>query len=527
MTINPLFLTLDDLMLSYQVALKRTFWATALGLLAVFILQTEHPGMEVVAACYALGAISLLPLWLWINRRVTGLPIVPAIAMLDLVFVVLPVLNFRTSVSSYSNSAHLAALAAQALFLIVMTAVWYKIASRPAPFPKRALMLDPRKGHNGFYQKAAVAIMLVVLIYQMAENANLVYEFILSKIGFGWRNPIVSVITLMSLVGSFVLCLSIGQRSLSPMMMGLSIALIAATMLVNAVSLILANLTNQFFACLAGYILGRGRIPWVGLAIFLFTINLLHLGKWEMRHKYWEIFDGTQRALTIVDYPSFYAEWMGHGFDHLTGTAPVRDKEDRTNLLERSAVVQIVLYAQRHVPDNAPYLMGATYTVIPELLIPRILHPNKPRSHEGQVILNVRLGMQTLSQTQTTYIAWGMLAEAYANFGWPGVILLGVILGWTFGKITALSALAPLASYRFAIASIFFLLALNCTQAVASIVVTTVFQTVIVASFLCLIVMSKQEHKLSRKPEELSEEEQEPFYLDANQPEPALSHTTG
>lgn len=505
---NHLFITVDDLMSSYRKALQRTFWLVAVLTIGTFFYTASHPAMEVRFACFGVALFALLPFWLWCTRRVVGLPIIPGLALIDLIFIVLPILDYRATVREYSPGAHLATLFAQWLFLGVMTAAWYRIASRPAPLPRRILMLDPRKGTSGFYQQCALLILLVVNVYLVLDNSGFIYRHVYMRIGGGWRNPVNSVISILSFLATFVLSLSLGQRALSTFMSILSVTLISTSMLLASSNLILNTITVQFCAWLGGFVLGRGRIPWVALLIFLSVVNVLHIGKWEMRRKYWEIFDGVSRPLTLVDYPSFYAEWMGHGIAGLNRPAN-QERSDRTNILERTSSADMLLYAQRYVPAHHPFLYGRTYAVIPELLIPRILHPNKPRAHQGQVILNVELGRQTLNQTMTTYIAWGMLAESWANFGWLGPVLLGLFLGGLGGYISSISAYAPLASYRFAVATICCLLGLNSTQNVASIIFTTFFQAIIVISALCLLVMGMRPSSLLEQdqPGELPEEE--------------------
>ncbi|HEY9156294.1 MAG TPA: hypothetical protein VIM69_14270, partial [Opitutaceae bacterium] len=49
--------------------------------------------------------------------------------------------------------------------------------------------------------------------------------------------------------------------------------------------------------------------------------------------------------------------------------------------------------------------------------------------------------------TQTTTIGFGMLTEAYANFGWFGVVGIGTALAFFIKKIQCLARESPLFSY--------------------------------------------------------------------------------
>ena len=129
---------------------------------------------------------------------------------------------------------------------------------------------------------------------------------------------------------------------------------------------------------------------------------------------------------------------------------------------------------------------------MPKLLIPRILWPQKPRSHEGQVLLNVHFGRQRLQDTFTTYIAWGLLAEAYANFGavW-GALICGAVLGGVAGRIEGWVRHFPLTSLQ---TFFFLIIAVNfglSFEMVASVWITSVFQMVM-ALLICVVPFAER-----------------------------------
>jgi hypothetical protein len=123
---------------------------------------------------------------------------------------------------------------------------------------------------------------------------------------------------------------------------------------------------------------------------------------------------------------------------------------------------------QRHSPSPKPFLMGASYAVIPELLVPRFLNPDKPRSLQGQYILCVYYGLQTWATVKKTGIGFGLPAEAYANFGYFGLAGLAILEGLLHGWVTRASYGAPAMSLRSFIAFLFLGLAMNleCSMAV-------------------------------------------------------------
>ena len=110
-----------------------------------------------------------------------------------------------------------------------------------------------------------------------------------------------------------------------------------------------------------------------------------------------------------------------------------------------------------------------------------ILWPDKPRSHEGQVLLNVHFGRQDLSSTFETYIAWGLLPEAFGNFGpVAGSAALGAFLGLFFACIDRVTARKLLVSMEGFLSLTLMISLMNSFEMVASVFITSTFQAFVV-----------------------------------------------
>jgi hypothetical protein len=100
---------------------------------------------------------------------------------------------------------------------------------------------------------------------------------------------------------------------------------------------------------------------------------------------------------------------------------------------------------RRATPNYIPYLEGGTYALLPAMVVPRFLEPGKIESQAGLNLLSVRYGLQYVDSTSATTIGWGLVAEAYANFGSDGVIVVGLLFGAISGFLMRLSTgAAPL-----------------------------------------------------------------------------------
>jgi hypothetical protein len=223
-------------------------------------------------------------------------------------------------------------------------------------------------------------------------------------------------------------------------------------------------------------------------------LAFLNLGKFEMRGLYWHREDEVIEPTTLLNMPERYAQWAEASWTILTATEETTNsfweaqqrqiKAPETSgqsLLLRVNNLQNILYVIDQLDAGVVEpLRGQTYTMIPALLVPRILWPGKPRTHEGQVLLNVHFGRQSRDSTFVTYIAWGLLAEAYGNFGpLMGSLGVGFILGWLFGLLEKKSSVKPLLSLEGFLVFIIFVSAADSFEMVSTVLVTATFQALV------------------------------------------------
>ncbi len=221
-------------------------------------------------------------------------------------------------------------------------------------------------------------------------------------------------------------------------------------------------------------------------------LGFLSFGKFEMRDRYWTHDIDYVPMATLGELPSRYSEWALASIDVLAAEASnthlsEKNLKKENSLLSRVNNLQNLLFViDAEDEQKITPLYGATYTLIPPLLIPRIFWPDKPRSHEGQVLLNVHFDRQDLISSYRTYIAWGLLPEAVGNFGAVfGASFLGLVLGTFIAWIENRTVNLPVLSLEgFLVFTIFLNMAAS-FEMVASVLITSIFQSLVPVALAC------------------------------------------
>jgi len=150
------------------------------------------------------------------------------------------------------------------------------------------------------------------------------------------------------------------------------------------------------------------------------------------------------QGYSIQNVPSLVTTWFGTGVASLTeGT-----DSDQHSIATRASQLTVLLLAEEQSPGNIPFLDGQTYANFPKMLIPRFLSPDKITSQTNLNLLSVRYGLQAAEDVRNTTIAWNLVPEAYANFGYLGVLFAGLAFGLLTGLLTWIVADAPPISLR-------------------------------------------------------------------------------
>jgi hypothetical protein len=231
------------------------------------------------------------------------------------------------------------------------------------------------------------------------------------------------------------------------------------------------------------------------LAIVIAMTTVLHYGKYDMRIVYWPSrYSSTGTPITLAQAPAFFVEWFERGFDNMIYGAKNDFAVDRIG-----SMVPLLMLVQRLTPSQVPYLEGETYAYVPRLLVPRFIDPDKPSKQATLWLLNVRYGLRSDEQEDETSIGWGILTEAYANFGYVGIVGVALLFGIGCGWIQAKSDGAPILSLP-ALAAIVVMLRLTDMEQDMTGLASSMFQGLVVVWALCLFVrlISNRQNRVAR-----------------------------
>lgn len=467
-----------------QKQLLRVFWLVALGLVIYELFMVKNtPALSKLGAVI-ITAAALWPSYLWCSGRAKGMPIFPFFALTHVWTYGLPLVTQHPTVLTYSPENHLFASLTVAGYLILGTSVWFSSVKSPPRTPKYYRLLANKKGDAFFLLIILAGVFFNVSIYGHWEW--------LSYLSGGLFTAVRSGVLGLNALATFVLSYKLGNQELSKTQGILFVFLVVAYMVTNSLGFLLFGAAGAFLLAVVAFTISSKRVPIIIIVIFFLCFSLLHYGKGTMRAKYW---NNSGVALQPWEYPTRYTEWIGYSLEYMNKEnqpAEFKNKQEKkASFFERASVMQILLLAQKKSPDPIPYLYGQTYSILPQLVVPRILNPNKIWALEGTSLLNIHYKIQTREETLVTTIGWGLLAESYANFGLVGCGGLAIVLGTVYGKATRWSINAPILSVQSLFSVMMMSFAFQ-SESTAGEIVAGLSQSTTVLIGIALFLMQKQ-----------------------------------
>jgi hypothetical protein len=367
-----------------------------------------------------------MPALLWARRASFEFPVFEVFMLTGIQLYALPLLNGQGEFETYSESVVTQSAAAVLFFQIV--AISTHAATRG--YPRRTPFWTKEVVSHDIGKYLGYGLILTTIFTGIESFTSIIPSDI--------DGPMRAVFYGIGIISTFVQGRRWGQGDLlyqEKIVFAINIVL---QVIFNFATLYLIVGISILVLSLLGYVSSSKRLPLVLIVIVLPVIAVLHNGKTAMREKYWE---STSPTPDLINLPAFFTEWIQDGLDYHP------KKGIAGKLIERTSLFQMICLVVDNTPDRLPYLDGLTYGQIPGQFVPRFFWAEKPAGHISTYTLSIYYGLQRPEDTQKTTIAFGLLAEAYANFGFYGVGLFAAVFAFCLKKYGLWAAQSPMLSY--------------------------------------------------------------------------------
>lgn len=442
--------------------------------LGMFLTDT----IEEMFAYLLVALVSTVPIAWWIWNSGAGIPIFPSLSILYFIYYAVPIL--RKNVADFGPSEILSAATTVVLFLTAATLSWWGLLAGSA---RRQHSNAPKLISGSALERIMFFGLVLGVFYYVALYTGSLY----------WLGPAFGVFRSLMLTTATAACFILGHARAQGSLRGRNWVFAATGLglmvLFSWVSLFLVSGMTYCLAAVFGYVITSRRVPWIFLSAALVVILIFHAGKESIRDKYWSVGNTNYGAeISVTKMPALMAEWVGAGLTQIVSPEPYNSVIDRASLLN------LLLRVQRLTPDYLPPLDGKSYAFLPQMLVPRFIDPDKITSQEAMRLLNVYFGFQTVRETEATAVGWGLIAEAYANFGRLGVIGVALLFGVLCGSFERWSVGAPLLSLPSLVAVIAMIQMFNLEFDAAGLL-TALFQSVAVIAIVYWVFGLLSKHR--------------------------------
>lgn len=377
--------------------------------------------------------LAVLPSLLWARRGGENLPAFEVVILMTANTYAFPLLNGHVQLNNYDSSTITTTANLVLLYQIIAISAYLLVKGRPirsAAFQKEVLTRDLQK-YVGYGLLLSTGYTLVSIYYGnlIPSEINTVLRAVCMGIG---------------LVTTFAQSRRWGHGLLTRQEKTTLVVLVSAQAVMQFSTLFLVQGISIILVGLVGFVSGAKRIPLAATLIVFGVAAILHNGKSTMRARYWTA-TGGQHSLEVQQLPAFFSEWIQAGLSGADEQGAEREMTKK--LLDRTSLFHMLCMVTDLTPDRLPFLNGETYAQVPGQFVPRFFWPNKPHAHISTDTLAIYYGLQDETTVRNATIGFGLVAEAYANFGFFGVGTLAFILGAFYKRVHTATAESPLLSY--------------------------------------------------------------------------------
>ncbi|MHB8216516.1 MAG: hypothetical protein ACYDDS_10595 [Candidatus Sulfotelmatobacter sp.] len=172
----------------------------------------------------------------------------------------------------------------------------------------------------------------------------------------------------------------------------------------------------------------KRKLPWPIITAVACLILFLQPGKGVIRREMSRGEVGVGMTDAVVRWVDVSISSWG---DVFSGRAPLDEQLSATS--SRSSLLTMTGLILEKTPETVPYQLGTSYPLLIKNLIPRVLWPDKPSVNLANQFFQVEYGLTDRQSLTSVSIACGFEAEGYMNFGWIGILAVGVVVGFAVG----------------------------------------------------------------------------------------------
>ncbi len=407
-------------------------WPIYLLLVAAYAVvfhfwQFEPVPKGVYGLSILLFALSLVPLAIWYRSGNKGMPIFEGICLSISfaysvpIYLVPPTLIIRSEEQTILWPDISAAVILTASGVMALMCGFYFSRNLFRAIP---LQLDlPITGEQQF-KFAGFAIMGGFIFKWLAEHfSNPTFSMILTVLGH------------QAEIGMILLAYLVYQQRNPPISQ--RILLYGGVAIGTVLGLCTGMLSNALAPLLFVLIVRwhvRRKFPIVMVLFagaFLFIFNP---AKVEYRDRVW--FGDDANDNTIQKLGVWYQAVENSMFSRNQQSSDTTDDSGFEMTMRRIDLLRKFAWVHSMTPSEVPYFEGKTYIGFFYSFVPRILWPEKPSANYATDMVDFSYKFRSPDDPhQNTKIGVGLIAEAYANYGWIGVPIIMAIQGMVFSLL--------------------------------------------------------------------------------------------
>ncbi len=395
---------------------------------AVLLLILALSSSQAITLAQLVGASLLLFIAIraylsWANTKSTKIPVWALVCFVHFIYYGLAIFSAaRTSPSSFDNGANLEDSTLTSAMLVGIAGLLAMALGR-----KAVLSLGSARG-------ARLRLIDIGGVTPLRIHAMLLAGIAANVLGVpivnaALRNVMITIFTTLPLAAFLWVVLAASARKIEQLDFLLAVGFLVTRVVSGA--RFGASLTTIIVPVLLmglGAISVNRRVPWRMLCAVACLVLFLQPSKGIVRGEM-ESGELTGNGLKIA---MRWIEVAASGWaDVFARRVPLESQI--VSAASRSSLLTMTGVVLEMTPGIVPYQHGVSYPLLLQALIPRIFWADKPSVNVANQFFQVEYGLTDPENLSGVSIACGFEAEGYMNFGWLGVVGVGMLVGAAVG----------------------------------------------------------------------------------------------